>query len=183
MVIASKRIYTADDLLAMGTDAWVELWRGELVEVPPSGLESSVISVHLLGPLYLFVDQFDLGYLTNAEGGFFLSRNPDTVVAPDVGFIRKERLPQGLPKSGFCPVPPDFAAEVDSPTDEARNTAGKLALYQSAGVPLVWWIEPRLRRVRVHRLGQPVVTLTDGDTLDGEDIFPGFRLPVARLFR
>src|SRR5688500_11162707 len=102
MVIASQRIYTADDLLAMGADAWFELWRGELVDVPPSGIDSNVIGGHLFAPLYYFVDQYDLGYLSIGEGGFYLSRNPDTIVAPDVGFIRKERLPQGLPKSGFC---------------------------------------------------------------------------------
>jgi len=137
MAIASHRIYTADDLLAMGSQAPYERWRGELVEVPPSGFESSVMGGRLFVPLYLFVEQYDLGYLTNAEYGFYLSRNPDTVVAPDVGFIRKERFPLGLPTRGYCPLPPDFAAQVTSPTDEARPIADKLALFERAGVPLV----------------------------------------------
>lgn len=182
MVIASRRIYTADDLLAMGSDARFELWRGELVDVPPSGLESSVLGVRLLGPLFVFVDQYDLGYLTNAEGGFYLSRHPDTIVAPDVGFIRKERLPQGLPKSGFCPVPPDLAAEVASPTEEARSMTDKLALYQGAGVPLVWWVELKRQLVRIYRPEQSERVARPGDMLDGDDVLPGFQLAVADIF-
>ncbi|MEA2526056.1 MAG: hypothetical protein QOF73_3283 [Thermomicrobiales bacterium] len=83
---------------------------------------------------------------------------------------------------GYCPVPPDLAAEVSSPTDEERTIADTLAEYERARVPLVWWIEPRYRRVRVHRLGKPVEMLTEGDVLDGEDVIPGFRLVVSDIY-
>ena len=130
MVTTSTNVYTANDLLAMGADAPYELIRGELRDVTPTSMKPSVIGGRVFGFLFPFVEQRQLGYLTNADGGYYLSRNRDTIVAPDVGFVRKERLPGGLPDEGYCSVPPDLAVEVTSPTDEARDIADKLAEYQ-----------------------------------------------------
>jgi Uma2 family endonuclease len=61
--------------------------------------------------------------------------------------------------------------------------AAKLSLYLDAGVRLLWWIDPDELTVRVYHHGQFVAELGEGDILAGEDILPGFRLPVASIFR
>ncbi len=79
--------------------------------------------------------------------------------------------------------PADLAVEVVSPNDRPAEIAEKVAFYLEHGVPLVWVAYPRPRHVVVHRPGQPPRTFGADDTLDGEEIVPGFRLPVAEVFR
>ncbi|MDP9363937.1 MAG: Uma2 family endonuclease [Chloroflexota bacterium] len=117
------------------------------------------------------------------RNGLFLAHEPDTVVAPDVAFVRAERLPSPSERRGFSPVVPDLAVEVVSPSDRQAKVDEKVALYLAAGVPLLWVAYPRRRVVRVHRPGREPVELGEGDVLDGEDVLPGFRLPVADVFR
>jgi len=38
------------------------------------------------------------------------------------------------------------------------------------------------RRVRVHRPGRPPRDLGEAGAIDGEDVVPGWRLPLAELF-
>ena len=57
-----------------------------------------------------------------------------------------------------------------------------MAHYRNAGVTLVWWVQPDDRTVTVYRHGILVATLGENDTLDGEDVLPGFVLPVRELF-
>jgi hypothetical protein len=50
------------------------------------------------------------------------------------------------------------------------------------GVRLVWTLEPRARSAALFPAdGLPVFMLCDG-VLDGGDVLPGFRLPLADLF-
>jgi Uma2 family endonuclease len=182
-MVTQTKLYTADDLWLMPGDAPWEIWRGALIEVPPSGMESSSLGSRLNRTIGNHVEEHDLGVVTGEGGGYILFPDQRTVVAPDVGFIRWERLPERRPPRKFCPVPPDLAVEVTSPTDEPVDMTAKLALYLDARVPLVWWFDPEKRRVRVYRRGQFVAELDEGDVLDGEDILPGFRLPVTSIFR
>jgi Uma2 family endonuclease len=54
--------------------------------------------------------------------------------------------------------------------------------YMAAGVPLLWYIDPRRQTVTEYCPGREPTTLGIGDTLDGEDVLPGFWLPVADVF-
>jgi Uma2 family endonuclease len=103
-------------------------------------------------------------------------------VVPDVAFVRWDSLPGRTRPKGFCPVPPDLAVEVVSPSDTPGDVAGKMERYRRAGVPLVWWIYPERRAVIVFRAGQQVAELREGDELDGGEVLPGFRLLVADIF-
>ena len=178
----TTRRYTAEDLWLMPSDAPYELWRGELVEAPPSGLESSAVALRIGRKIGDFVEDRDLGVVSGEAGGYILFPDQETVVAPDVGFVRWERLPERKAPKKHCPVSPDLAVEVISPSDEPGKMADKLALYLEAGVPLVWWVDLSRRTVRVHRPGRPVQELRESDVIDGEDILPGFRLAVADIF-
>jgi Uma2 family endonuclease len=182
-MVTTTKLYTADDLWVMPTDEPWEIWRGELIEVPFSGMESSAVGYQVGHKVASYVAEYDLGVVTGEAGGYILFPDRRTVVMPDIGFIRWERLPDRRLPRKFCPVPPDLAVEVTSPTDEPADMARKLALYLEAGVPLVWWLDPDRRRVRVYHRGQFAAEHHEGDVLDGLDILPGFRLPVADIFR
>jgi len=180
--MVSTKLVTAEDLLAMGSDAPFELLKGELIEVSPSSMESSSITSHLSSIIDRHVFQFKSGLVTSAEGGYVLQRDPDTVVAPDIGFILRSRIPAGFNRQKFMPVPPDLAVEVLSPSNTPAEMYRKLGLYSAAGVPLVWVVYPVQRVVTVHKLGEPSVTLGENDTLNGHDILPGLTIAVSQVF-
>ena len=56
--------------------------------------------------------------------------------------------------------------------------------YFASGTRLEWVVDPQTRTVAVyHAIGEPTRVLTESDTLDGEQVVPGFTMPVADLFR
>jgi Uma2 family endonuclease len=178
------QLMTADDLWNLPSDGQRhELVKGELRTMPPSGGEHGARTNYVNVPLGAYVDDQDLGIVVAAETGFLLHRDPDTVRAPDVAFIRKDRIPPGsLPKK-YIPFPPDLAVEVVSPSDTMEEVEEKVAEWLDAGTRLVWVVLPRRRIIKVYRSSTEVTILTDKDELDGQDVVPGFRLPVARVFR
>ncbi|HEU5431253.1 MAG TPA: Uma2 family endonuclease [Thermomicrobiales bacterium] len=181
--MTTTKLMTADELLAMPDDGrlW-ELVRGELREVSPTGLEASATAALLGSWLTLYVIERRLGVVTNAEGGFVFERDPDTVLAPDVAFVRREHLPAPADRRKFGQVSPDLAVEVMSPTDRPRAVAEKIAIYLATGVPLVWVVDPSTRTAKVHRPGQQPRHLTIDDALDGEEIVPGFQIRLADVY-
>jgi Uma2 family endonuclease len=108
--------------------------------------------------------------------------NPDTVVAPDVGFVLKRRMPESVPKRGYFRLRPDLAVEIVSPTDERADMRRKQAIYERVGVPVVWWIDPLRETVAVHKLGEPIEHLDRTGHLDGGTLLPGFSLALEVLF-
>ncbi len=116
-----------------------------------------------------------------AETGFFVERDPDTILAPDFAFVAEERLPEPLPE-GYVPVVPDFAVETRSPSETTREVVEKVEEWLAAGVRLVWVLEPKKRAITTHRLGRSPRIFTSDETVDGEDVLPGLMLPVALIF-
>lgn len=123
-----------------------------------------------------------LGMVYGADAGFVLSRDPDTILVPDAAFVRAERLPPITEQDPILRMPPDLAVDVVSPTDRPHEVAQKVGIYLAAGVPLVWIVEPRTRRITVHAPNQAPVVLSPGDELAGGEVLPGFRLPVSDVF-
>jgi Uma2 family endonuclease len=178
----TAKLYTADDLWHLPGDEPWELWDGELRKVPGSGIEASDIAGWILSLLNFFVRPRHLGVVTGADGTYVLSRDPDTVVSPDVAFVRQERFPNGTRPRGYSPVAPDLAVEVVSPTDRPGDITRKQDLYRRAGVPLVWWVYPERRIVAVYRDGSLAGEFGEGAELDGGEVIPGFRLGVSEIF-
>lgn len=87
-----------------------------------------------------------------------------------------------MPCRPFPQLAPNLAVEVLSHSNTPGEMAAKRLDYFTAGVELVWEIDPRTRNVAVYTAVDQVVTLTVGDTIDGGLVLPGFRLPVQQLF-
>jgi Uma2 family endonuclease len=180
--MSSPPVLTADDLLCIHEDGYRhELVRGELRRMsagfPLHGLVAERVACHLANLL----EDRRLGVVFAADTGFVLERNPDTVLAPDVAFVRRDRLPTEF-APGFFPGPPDLAVEVTSPRDSWGEVQEKALSWLEHGTRLVWIVDPKARRVTVYRGPRDVVVLGLADVLDGGEVVPGFAMAVAALF-
>jgi len=182
MATTGRRLLSADDLLRLPDDGLRhELVRGELRTMSPGSRPHGRIAMKLGWPLAQYVEAHALGEVYAAETGFKLAEDPDTVRAPDVSFVRRERL-AGMADEGFLAGAPDLAVEVLSPGDRPAEVAKKVADWLTYGAALVWVVNPRRRNVTEHRPGQPARVLDENDVLDGADVVPGWRLSVRALF-
>ncbi len=180
--MVTTHITTAAELLAMGSDFPCELILGELIEVSPSAYSTNLVLSYIHWELYGFVRTHRLGSVSVAEAGFLVETDPDTVIAPDIAFIVRDRMPNQISKRGYLPICPDLIIEVISPTDERRDIERKQKLYARIEVPLVWWIDPRRETASIQVPGQQMNVLARNGRLDGGSVLPGFSLELAAVF-
>ena len=175
-------LMTAEDLESMPDDGHrYELVRGELIRMAPTNFEHLEVSGNLIGEVRDFVKKNRLG-VVGGEGGFILAREPDTVRGPDMVFVRADRVPKGRARRHFVELAPDLVAEVRSPSDTLADLMAKADEYLAAGTRLVWIFDPIPRRVYVRTPDGRRRVLEIGDDLDGEDVLPGFKLPLTEIF-
>ena len=176
-----QEITTAQQLFEAPDLGRCELVQGELVMMSPAGYEHGVIAGEMYGHLFNFVKQNRLGVVTAAETGFVIGRDPDTVRAPDAGFIQASRVPR-VRTRGYFQGPPDLAVEVMSPSDQADEVLAKVQDWLAAGCRVVWVVDPTSQTASVYRGSHETSLLTVADELTDDDILPGFRLPLAEIF-
>jgi len=180
---AGLHLVTADELLRMPDDGVRrELVRGEVREMSPGGSRHGRIGAKILSRLEAYVEAGGLGEVHNADTGFRLSSGPDTVRAPDVGFVTRGRADAVGDIEGFWPGAPDLAVEVISPTDVYSAVDEKVSEYLDAGCRMVVVVTPRRRTAAVYRSRSDIVLLTENDSLDGGDVVPGWTLPLREVF-
>lgn len=183
MSTVADKILTAEDLLKLPRGRFrYELIEGELKQMSPAGHNHGRIAMELSAPLYQYVKANNLGKVYAAETGFLLKTDPDTVRAPDIAFIRQERVAKVGRSEGYWRGAPDLAVEVISPSDSVGKLENKIRMWLEAGTRLVWVISPTLFNVTVYRSMMDIETLTEKDVLDGGDVIPGFKFPVSELF-
>jgi Uma2 family endonuclease len=176
-----SRLITGDELYAMGDIGPCELVKGTIVRMAPTGDTHGACEGNLYYALRSFVNAHPLGNVRVGEVGFYIRRNPDTIRAADVLFISHERYARRS-SSGYLDVVPDLVAEILSPHDRWSEVDQKLRDYFSIGVRLVWVVNPASRSVFAYRALTNVHEYAVGDDLPGEDVLPGFVLPVATIF-
>jgi len=169
---------TADDFLQMG-DGSCELICGEVIALTPAGWEHGEIANEIAYHLNVHVRSHQLGRVGAAETGFILTRNPDTVRAPDVAFVRQERW---VHTSGFFPGAPDLAVEVISPHDRFSEVNQKVRDWLLHGAQEVWAVDPNRRVIQVFRRDGTMLELSGTDVIEGGELLPGFRLAVRDCF-
>lgn len=187
MVAQHKQAYTLEDLRAIealpeNEGKYFELINGELREVPtPSPLHNFVVAV-IVATLFNFVRTHNLGFVFGDATSYSLPNGDELI--PDASFISKER--QSLPLPSKFYIAPDLAVEVASPSNWEREMLDKAESYLQSGTRLVWVIYPKTQIVDAIRLtedGKLSVQKVNFDgALDGEDVLPGFTIPVRDLF-
>jgi Uma2 family endonuclease len=172
-----------DPLITRGRG--VELVDGILVE-KPKGFREDYIAALFIQFLGFYLRENNIGGVGGSQG--LVRFLPDLVRLPDVTFTRWDSAddPSEIedPDSAFLEVVPDLVVEVLSESNTPREMAIKLTEYATAGVKLVWYVDPDAKTVTVYPKGRERgrKVLGEGDTLDGGKVLPGFALPVADLF-
>jgi len=118
-----------------------------------------------------------------AETGFLSASDPDHVRAPDAAFVSRERLAEIGATAKFWPGPPDLAVEAVSPNDAFSDVEEKVIDWLEAGTRIVLLANPPKKTVTVYRWLNQACLLNENDAIDGDDVVPGFRLPVKDVFR
>jgi Uma2 family endonuclease len=176
----TTHLMTAEELFNLPDGPYRhELIKGELLTMPSPGAKHSVVSINLSAPLAVYVKAKKLGVVT-ADAGFILERNPDTVLGPDISFIRSERI-STIP-DGYLELVPDLVIEVVSPSQSRPKMERKASQWLEHGAQGVWLVNPRTRTIEVRRATGESQQLLEGDDLTGGDLVPGFRIPVSEIF-
>ncbi len=158
-----------------------ELVDGILLEKTMGYMESH-LAVLIVYHLMRFVQPRKLGIVAGADGMIRLF--PGMIRIPDVSFVAWDRITPGLIDSKVAApqLAPHLAVEVLGPSNSKREMEEKLADYFAAGVLLVWYVDPRTRKVTIHTGPGVSTVLGEDDTLDGGAVLPGFALPLKELF-
>ena len=174
---------SAEELLQMPDDGFrYELIEGELRRMSPAGDEHGRVGMELAIPLGFHIKKNSLGKLYLAETGFLIKSKPDTVRAPNIAFVRMERIRKEPKVKSYRHGAPDLAVEVVSPGDTVNEVDQKVTEWLEAGASMVWVINPKPKTITVYRSLTDIITLTEKHTLEGGEVVPGFQIPVAEIF-
>ncbi|MGD2153371.1 MAG: Uma2 family endonuclease [Gemmatimonadales bacterium] len=180
--MSGAKLMTAEELLReQPPHKRSELIGGRLVVREPAGGRHGAVAMEIAFRLRSHVGERDLGRVYAAETGFKIASDPDTVRAPDVAFIVKSRVPEEEPK-GYPAYAPDLVVEVLGADDRPGEVLAKVGAWLSAGVRLVWVVDPGRRVAQVYRADGGASLLESGDSLDGEGVVPGFALPLEQVW-
>ncbi|KAB8333351.1 Uma2 family endonuclease [Scytonema tolypothrichoides VB-61278] len=154
---------------------------GTLETMPPTGGISGNRELKAGAYLLNWVESQNLGEVFSSSTGF---RLPNTAVrSPDAAFVAKERLSEGWDEQEdkFINLAPDFVIEIRSKNDSLEKLKAKMEEYIDNGVKLGWLIDRQNQQALVYRLDGSITQYPATAILSGEDVVPGFTLPLAKL--
>ena len=155
---------------------------GDLLIMSPTGSETDERNFNLIVQLGIWTKKDGTGVGFGSSGGFTLPNG--AVRSPDAAWIKKERW-EAIPaeqRKKFAPICPDFVVELRSETDSLKTLQEKMEEYIENGVKLAWLIDRKQQKVYIYRPSQPVEELDHPQTLNGEDILPGFVLDLREIW-
>ncbi|HYG77875.1 MAG TPA: Uma2 family endonuclease [Planctomycetota bacterium] len=178
----TDRLITAEEFADHPEWGPCELIRGKVVPLTNPKPVHGFLMYEISYRLGEFVRPRKTGQIFSGDAGIFIERGPDTVRGPDVGYISRERLTQQGSLQKYFNVAPELCVEIVSPTDRWSEITEKVDMFLAVGVTLVWVIDPKLRQAHVYRKGREVLLVKEAEALDGEDVLPGFKLPLQEVF-
>lgn len=186
-MISNSLLWTIRDLDAMPDDGgWkrYEIIDGELFVTRAPHIRHQDAGGNIYFELGSWSRQTQLGKPFQTPGVIF---TPTDAVIPDVVWISRERLANGIDEAGHLTIAPELMVEVLSPGElnEQRDKEVKLKLYSLHGVQEYWIVNWRLKNLEIYRRANAqlhlVATLLEGDTLTSP-LLPGFNTPIAQIF-
>ncbi len=170
-------------IVAVNKELRLELTaEGELVIMSPTGGETGNRNFDLLGQLWFWNSQKNLGKAFDSSTGFKLPNGGTR--SPDASWVRIERWNAltSEQRKKFLPLCPDFAVELVSETDDVEDTQAKMQEYLANGLLLGWLINPKDKQVIIYRPNQTPEVLESPKSLFGEDVLPGFILNLEPIW-
>jgi Uma2 family endonuclease len=181
----ANKVWTEAELQALPEDGFIhEVVNGELVMSPKNDFCHGDICIRLATALSHFATEHRLGVVLDSSTGFWMKNR--NCRAPDISFIPKARLIQlGFKASTrkFFPGAPDLAVEILAPNNTRTEIDERLRDFFASGTQLAWIIDPGHQCVEVCHSPSQRKLLGSGAELDGEALLPGFRYPIADLFK
>jgi Uma2 family endonuclease len=178
------KLVTADDLFVMPDDNhFVELVRGEIRRSPLRGAAHGECAGHVARPLLAYAHKTGAGVVFLGNTGLILARDPDTVRAPDLIFVRSDALPPP-PRPFYLDLVPTLVVEVVPSSVEQAEVMEKVEEYRAADIPHIWVVFPKARTVLIDGAGREPVTLSMGEAIDPGDVLPDMKpILLAEIFR
>lgn len=187
-----------DELMALPEHRWrYELIAGQLTQRLPNDLQYDMIQSLLVSALRRAIGIAGIEGMVVQETGVVVSAagQPDTMFVPALAFIQSSQLPVS---GSAAEVPsvrlvPKFVVEIAAPGQERQALADRVRTWMRAGTQIVWVIWPARRQVDVWQGRREVPTSVEADTVEAtirnvhntlelEDLLPGFTYPVGHLF-
>jgi Uma2 family endonuclease len=179
LIVTSEQF---DALCTKNPDLRLELTPDlELIVMAPAGGESSEKNLDLSTDVCIWNRQTKLGRAFDSSGGYNFEALGGGKPSPDVSWIEKSRL-AGVNIVKFIPVVPDFVIELRSATDNLQLAQKKMLVYQRVGVRMGLLIDPKKKRVEIYRPGQDVAILEAPESIDCNEVMPGFVLDMSRIW-
>jgi len=152
-----------------------------LIVITPVGGEGGSYEMELGADLTLWNRQTSLVKTFSSSTLFKLPTGSDR--SPDAAWVELSRWQSLTPEQmrKFPPIAPDFVIELSSPTDDLEPLRAKMQEYMYAGVCLGWMFNLQKQQIEIYRQGQPKEVRLLPTQLSGEDVLPGFVLPVSRF--
>jgi Uma2 family endonuclease len=173
--------YTYQDYLRLPDENRYEIIDGDLFLTPaPSTYHQRVLS-HLFFLLMRHVRETGVGEVLPAPCDLVLSQTD--VVQPDIFFVDKHR--REIVEEKYVSAAPDLVIEVLSESTASRDRGIKAKMYERFGVPELWIVDPRTKKVEIFRRSEgklrPHAVFGSSETLL-TPTFPGLEIPLAEVF-
>jgi Uma2 family endonuclease len=186
MVSHSVRWTTRDLDAIPNDDGWkrYEIIGGDLFVTRAPHIRHQGVAGKIHVRLETWSEISGLGSAFQTPGVVFTSTD---AVIPDVIWMSRERLANGIDEVGHLTVAPELIVEVLSPGElnAQRDKEVKRKLYSLHGVQEYWIANWQLKTLEIYRRAdtqlQLAATLIEGDTLTSS-LLPGFSTTISQIF-
>ena len=153
----------------------------ELIVMVPTLPISGERNGDLSGQVWYWNRQTNLGRAFDSSTGYDFTALEGGMPSPDCSWIEKSRL-EGVSLEKFFSIAPDFVIELRSTSDDLKPTQKKMLVYQRVGVRMGLLINPQKQQVEIYRPGEAVEILEAPQSIDCNEVMPGFILDMSRIW-
>lgn len=183
MSAVAQQLLTAEDLVRLHGGDHVELIDGVVKELPMPKRPHGLVSNQIAFAITTHVTKQSLGRVAINDTFVLTQRNPDRVRGADLAYWSYNRLPPGPVSDEIAGPPPELVVEVRSPSDRWKDVIAKVGEYLQAGIDVVVVLDPPAGTATVYRPDEFQQVFHNGDELIIPDLFPGFSVRLADLFK
>ena len=114
--------------------------------------------------------------------GLHVHSDPDTVYVPAVSIFREGKM-FGQFDNVIATEVPTIVIDVASSNDRRRDMRLRTSAYMHHGVECVWVPDPFKKEIQVIRNSKHTLALGKWQTLNADDLLPGFTMSVESVFQ